>query len=58
MKFNQIYKLKKIVNINEGEERIKEILKICIFKKKVETWFLKCIMLFILLCKWQQANGC
>jgi hypothetical protein len=29
--------IKKIINIDEGEERIKENLKICIFKKKVET---------------------
>jgi len=29
--------IKKNVNIDEGEERIKEILKNCIFKKKVET---------------------
>ncbi len=35
--FQPNLQIKKNVNIDEGEERIKEILKNCIFKKKVET---------------------
>ncbi len=44
---------KKIVNIDERKKKLKNIWKIAFSKKKVETWFLKCIMLLILLCKWQ-----